>query len=623
MADLEQKMKVSQLKKKYLEFFKQKGHAIVESAPLIPEHDPTVLFTTAGMHPLISFLMGQPHPLGKRLADVQKCLRTQDIDEVGDATHTTFFEMLGNWSLGDYFKKEAISWSFEFLTGKEWLNLPIKSLAVTCFAGDASAPKDEEAANIWIGLGIPKERVAFLPKKDNWWGPAGETGPCGPDTEMFYWVSDEEPPKKFNPEDKRWVEIWNDVFMQYNKTKEGKYESLKQKNVDTGLGTERVTMVLQGKKNIFDIEVFKPIIEKISKISGKKQDEKNARSFRIIADHMKAATFILGDERGVTPSNVDQGYILRRYIRRSIRHFRLLGIDDSSVEATIEISKIVIDIYKEDYPLLGQKKEFIFSELKKEGEKFQKTLDNGLKVLESEIKNITTGSEEVERSSPKAVDMFFKTQLKLEKLTLSGKTAFLLFQSYGFPIELTEEILAEKNITVNKKEFEEEYKKHQELSRVGAEKKFKGGLSEASEATTKLHTATHLLNEALRRLVSSDIHQKGSNITAERLRFDFNLDRKLTDEEIKKAEQWVNDRIDEKIEIVKEEMTVEEAKQKGAQAEFGVRYPPRVSVYSIGKYSTEICMGPHVSNTKEVGKFKIVKEESSAAGIRRIKAVLE
>jgi alanyl-tRNA synthetase len=587
-------MKASELKKKYLEFFRQKGHAIMDSAPLVPENDPTVLFTTAGMHPLVPFLMGQPHPLGKRLADVQKCLRTQDIDEVGDNTHTTFFEMLGNWSLGDYFKKEAIEWSFEFLTGKQWLGIPISKIAVTCFAGDKDAPRDDEAAGIWQRLGMPKNRIAFLPKEDNWWGPAGETGPCGPDTEMFCWTGDGEAPQAYNPKDKRWVEIWNDVFMQYSKTKDGKFEPLKQKNVDTGLGVERVAMVLQGKSNIFETELFTPIIQKIEEITGKKMDEQNKGQFRIIADHMRAAVFILGDERGIVPSNTDQGYILRRYIRRVIRHMMLLGMGQSDNTATVEIAKTIIGMYGNEYPLLEQKKELIFSELQKEQEKFQKTLIHGIREFE-----------------------------RMCKTDITGRDAFLLFQSFGFPIEMTEEMAKEKGIKVDVAGFKGEYERHQALSRVGAEMKFKGGLSEASDATTRLHTATHLLNEALRQTVSKDIRQKGSNITPERLRFDFNFDRKLAPEEIKKVEDWVNQRIKEAIPVSREELEAEKAKAAGAQAEFGVRYPEVVSVYSIGNFSKEICMGPHVKNTSELGKFKIIKEESSAAGIRRIKAVLE
>lgn len=589
-------MDTKTLKRKYIEFFKSKSHAEIASAPLIPEHDPTVLFTTAGMHPLVPFLMGQEHPSGNRLVDVQKCIRTQDIDEVGDETHTTFFEMLGNWSLGDYFKKEAIEWSFEFLV-KE-LGLPIERLAVSCFKGDSDAPMDEEAASIWKSLGVPESRIAFLPKKENWWGPAGETGPCGPDTEMFYWKDNNEPaPDKFDPEDDRWVEIWNDVFMQYNKTAEGKFEELSQKNVDTGLGVERVAMVLQGETDIFATEVFKPIIDKIKELTGKEMNDETVQSFRVISDHIKAATHILGDERGVSPSNVDQGYVLRRYIRRTIRHLRLLGLDLMSIDATVELAKVVIEMYKEDYPLLEKKKEFIFDELKKEEDKFQKSLDKGLREFE---KMVSADNK------------------------ITSKEAFLLYQSYGFPIEMIEELAKEKGVPVDVEGFNEQYEKHQELSRKGAEQKFKGGLSEASEVTSKLHTATHILGEALRKVLGDkEIVQKGSNINPERLRYDFNFDRKLTPEEKQAVEDEVNRVIDLGLEITKEEMETEKAIESGAQAEFGARYPPKVWVYTVGDYTKDICMGPHVSNTKELGHFKIKKEESSAAGIRRIKAVLE
>jgi len=590
-------MNTKQLKQKYIEFFKSKGHAEIPSAPIIPEHDPTVLFTTAGMHPLVPFIMGQPHPQGKRLVNVQKCIRTQDIDEVGDDTHTTCFEMLGNWSLGDYFKKEAIEWSWEFLTSEKWLGLDKNRLAVTCFAGDDDAPKDAEAYSIWKGLGVSDERIAFLPKKDNWWGPAGATGPCGPDTEMFYWKLNDKPaPEKFDPDDDNWVEIWNDVFIQYNKDDSGKYALMEMKSVDTGLGVERVTMILNGNTNIFEIDVLEPIIAKIAAITGKEMSDDNSNSFKIIADHIKAATFILGDERGVAPSNVDQGYILRRYIRRCVRHLRLLGADPSDVGSTVELAKLVIEMYGDDYPVLKQKSDFIYDELKREQERFQKTLDKGLKEFERMTRLMAS---------------------------IDGKSAFLLFQSFGFPIEMIEELAAEKNRTVDRKGFDDEYLKHQELSRKGAEQKFKGGLSEASEVTTKLHTATHLLNEALRKILSSDIHQRGSNITPERLRFDFNFDRKLTAEELQAVEDEVNRVIDAAMPIVKEEMTPEDAIEKGAQSEFGARYPEKVSVYSVGDYSKEICMGPHVENTKDLGKFKILKEQSSAAGVRRIKAKLE
>ncbi|MBI4980818.1 alanine--tRNA ligase [Candidatus Woesearchaeota archaeon] len=587
-------MKSSELKQKYLDFFKAKGHAVIPSAPLIPENDPTVLFTTAGMHPLVPFLLGQPHPLGKRLTDVQKCLRTDDIDEVGDKVHHTFFFMLGNWSLGDYFKKEAIEMSFEFLT--KVLKLSPPHLAVTCFAGDKDAPKDDESAQAWLKQGIPKERIAFLPKKDNWWGPPGTAGPCGPDTEMFYWGSSAPPPKIFDPKNKNWVEIWNDVFIQYHKTTEGKFLPLKQKNVDTGMGLERVTALLQGFDDNYRTELFWPLIQEIEDMTGKCYDQELV-SMRIIADHLRAAVFILGDERGVVPSNVGQGYILRRFIRRIIRRMKVLGVNSGSVSLTSILARKTIEMYSSEYPLLKEKKSFILEELEKEENKFKKTLEQGLKEFD---------------------------KIAAQGKMISGKDAFLLFQSYGFPLEMTQELAAEKNIKVDVVGFKKEFEHHQELSRVGAEQKFKGGLSGASAETTKLHTATHILNEALRKVLKEDIKQRGSNITPERLRFDFNFERKLTEEEIGKIEAEVNRVIKEKLEVVREEMPVEKAFQSGAHGEFGAKYPSRVSVYTVGKnYSKEICMGPHVKNTVELGKFKIIQEESSAAGIRRIKAILE
>ena len=583
-------MKPSDLKKKYFEFFREKGHKVVHSAPLVPEHDPTVLFTTAGMHPLVPYLMGEPHPLGKRLADVQKCIRTGDIDDVGDATHLTFFEMLGNWSLGDYWKKEAISWSFEFLTSKKWLGLDKNKLSVTVFAGDDDAPRDDESVEIWKSLGIPDDRIFYLPKKDNWWGPAGLTGPCGPDTEMFIDTGKDKCSKDCKPGCGcgKYFEVWNDVFMQYNKTKEGKYEPLSQKNVDTGMGVERTSAMLQGKKTVYEIETFLPLIEKVKEHSK----EANEHSARIIVDHIKAATFILAEK--VAPSNLDQGYILRRLIRRAIRHFRTLGIEQNNFAS--EISKVVIEAYGDEYDELKQNRAFILNELEKEEEKFKKTLEKGLREFNRIIK-------------------------RENKIT--GNDAFVLFSSYGFPLEMTEELAAEENLKIDKKEFEDEFLRHQEISRKGAEKRFKGGLADSSEQSKRLHTATHLLNEALRKVVSKGIFQKGSNITPERLRFDFNFDRKLTPEEIKKVVGLVNEKINEAIPITREEMSIDDAKRKGAQGVFEHKYSDRVSVYSVGDFSMEICGGPHVKNTKELGKFMIVKEESSAAGIRRIKAVLE
>ena len=585
-----------ELKQLYLKFFKEKKHAIISSASLIPEHDPTVLFTTAGMHPLVPYLMGQPHPQGKRLADCQKCIRTDDIDEVGDPSHLTFFEMLGNWSLGDYWKKEAIGWSYEFLTDKKWLGISPSSIYVSAFKGDEDAKRDEESAKAWQSLGIPKEHIFFFPKKDNWWGPAGKTGPCGPDTEMFVDTGAEPCGKDCKPGCScgKYFEVWNDVFMQYNKTADGKYEKLKQQNVDTGMGLERTAAILQGKKTVYETETFLPIVDKIKELANiQNPDEKQELSIRIITDHARAATFILGDDSGIAPSNLDQGYILRRFIRRSIRHGKLLGIGQKFLA---ELAEMVIGLHKEDYKELERNKDFILAELKKEDDKFRKTLETGLG----------------------------KFEMMVQDNKISGKEAFLLFQSFGFPIEMTKELADEKNIKVDIEGFEKEFQKHQELSRIGSEKKFKGGLGDHSAETTKLHTATHLLNQALREVLGKkDIFQKGSNITPERLRFDFNFDRKLTPEEIKKVEDWVNERIKEELSVKKDEMTVEEAKKKGAQGVFEYKYGEKVFVYTIGNKSIEICGGPHIENTSELGHFKIKKEESIAAGVRRIKAVLE
>ncbi|MBI2005479.1 MAG: alanine--tRNA ligase [Candidatus Aenigmarchaeota archaeon] len=583
------------LKELYLEFFKQKRHAIIPNAPLIPEEDPTVLFTTAGMHPLVRYILGQPHPRGKKLTNVQKCLRTDDIDEVGDNSHLTFFEMLGNWSLGDYWKEDAIKWSWEFLTDKKWLGINKEKLYISVFAGDKDAPRDEESARIWQSLGLPKERIFYFLKKDNWWGPAGATGPCGPDTEMFYDTGKKPHGKDCKPGDScgKYFEIWNDVFMQYNKTTEGKYEMLKQKNVDTGMGVERTVVALQNKKSVYEIETFQPIVEKIKKIAKiKAPDEKQEKSIRIIADHIRSSTFVLSEE--IIPSNVDRGYILRRLMRRAIRHGKLIGIER---EFLSDLVKIVIDIYKENYPQLEKKKEFILTELKKEELKFRNTLERGLRRF-----------EEIARQVKK----------------IDGKNAFLLFQSFGFPMEMTKELAKEMNVAVDEKGFEEELKKHQEISRIGAEKKFKGGLSDASEQSTKLHTATHLLNESLRRVLKKkDLVQKGSNITPERLRFDFNFDRPLTQKEISDVEKLVNEQIKKGLSVIREEITFKEAKRRNAQAVFEQRYDEIVSVYSIGDFSIEVCGGPHVKNTKELGEFKIIKEEGIAAGIRRIKAIVK
>lgn len=589
-------MESNELKETYLSFFEKYGHKRVENSSLIPENDPSVLFTTAGMHPLVPFLMGEPHPLGKRVANVQRCIRTGDIDEVGDETHFTFFEMLGNWSLGDYFKDEAIRMSFEFLT--EVLKIPIERLAISCFEGDSDAPKDTFSAGLWEELGIPKERIAFLPKEENWWGPAGKTGPCGPDTEMFVWNGEGPAPNAFDPEDDNWVEIWNDVFMEYDKQEDGTFVPLKAKNVDTGMGLERVLMIMQGKKSIYEIDTMLPIQNMIRDICGLEHDEELDKnqvfSIRVICDHMRAATFILGDERGVTPSNIDQGYILRRFIRRTLRHFRLLGVDIYNENVTTRIAEKVIEIFKADYPLLETKREHIVKELKKEEEQFKRTLEKGLKRFE-----------------------------KMSGDSISGEDAFLLFQSFGFPIEMIEELAAERGQKVDVENFQERYKEHQELSRTGAEKKFRGGLAVHTDKTTKLHTATHLLNEALREVLDQDIAQRGSNITDQRLRFDFNFPRKLTKEELKQVEGIVNAKIKADLPVTREKMKLQDALDSGVKAEFEARYPPEVWVYSIGDFSREICNGPHVERTGDMGTFRIKKEESSSAGVRRIKAVLD
>ena len=582
-----------ELIKSYVEFFKKNKHHEIPSSSLIPENDPTVLFTTAGMHPLVPFLLGQKHPLGKRLVNVQKCIRTGDIEEVGDEVHHTFFEMLGNWSLGDYFKKEAIEYSFEFLT--KVLGIPLERLAVSVFTGDKDAEKDEESAKTWISLGIPKERIAYLPKKNNWWGPAGNTGPCGPDTEMFYFKGDKVP-KKFNPDDDNWVEIWNDVLMQYIKDEKG-YKIAKQKNVDTGMGVERTLAVLNNLKDNYQTSIFQPIINEIEKISGKKY-KTNERAMRIIADHLRASIFILGDVRGIKPSNIGQGYVLRRLIRRAIRYGKILGINTNF---TVHVAKSILPIYP-DYQELARNHKFIYENLEEEENRFKETLEKGLKKF---------------------------NELGNDKL-ITGKEAFLLFQSYGFPIEMTQELAEEKGLKVDLEEYNEEFKRHQDISRTASAGTFKSGLADDSDAVRKLHTATHLLNEALRITLGKEVKQKGSNITAERLRFDFNFPRKLTEEEIKKVETLVNEKIKLGLKVRREEMPLDDALETGAQGEFGMKYPELVSVYTIedkkekkGWFSKEICTGPHVSNTKEIGTFRIVKEESSSAGVRRIKAVVE
>jgi alanyl-tRNA synthetase len=542
------------------------------------------------MQPLVPYLLGQIHPSGKRLVNVQKCLRTVDFENIGDNTHHTFFQMLGNWSLGEYFKKDAIAMSFEFLTGKDWLNLPLNMLAFTVYEGDEQVPTDEQSAAFWESHGVSKDRIAYL-GKDNFWS-AGETGPCGPSSEMFYWTGEGPSPVIFDAEDERWVEIWNDVFMMYNKDSNGHLTELEHKNVDTGMGFERVTAVLNNKSSAYETQLFQPIIELIEKISQKKYAD-NKKEMRIMADHIRASVFILGDDNAIPPSNVDAGYILRRLIRRTIRYGKLLGIETNF---TAELAKIVIQEYSDYYTELKNNQPFIVDELNKEEQKFQLTLEKGLKEF---------------------------NKMAAQKDVLSGKDAFLLFQSYGFPLEMTQELALEQNISVDEATFKEEFAKHQQLSKTASAGKFKGGLADNSPETTKLHTATHLLLEALKRIISKDIRQRGSNITPERLRFDFTFDRKLTDEEKQAVENEVNRVIQEEMIVKRVEMKKDEAVQLGAQMEFGAKYPDTVSVYFIGDYSKEFCGGPHVKNTKEIGKFKIKKEQSSSAGVRRIKAVIE
>ena len=576
------------LKDKYIDFFVSKGHKQIPSAPVVPENDPSVLFNTAGMQPLIPYLMGETHPLGTRLVDYQKCIRTTDLDEVGDMTHHTFFEMLGNWSLGDYFKKESISWSFEFLT--KVLNIPVNRLAVTVFKGDDKVPYDKEAHDLWLNLGISEGHIAST-TEDNFWA-AGETGPCGTDTEIFYFRSDEDIPEVFDTEDDRWVEIWNNVFMQFKRNKDGSIENLPKKNVDTGMGYERVVAVLEGKTDNYTSSLWIDVIKLIESISNKKYIG-NEESMRIIADHIRTAVFILADDAKIKPSNKDQGYIVRRLIRRAIRHAKKLGIEINS-KWEQEIAELIISKYSNYYEELIRNKKDVLEALNKEKNKFNKTLEKGLK--------------EFEKISDKDID---------------GITAFHLFDTYGFPLELTIELAKEKNLKVDIEGYNQKFKEHQELSRNSSQGKFKGGLAGDSEIETRYHTATHLLNAALKVVVSPDCHQMGSNITTERMRFDFNCDHKLSDEEKKKVEDLVNKWIKEELPVTKEEMTKQEAIDSGAECMFIEKYPDIVTVYSIGDVSKELCGGPHVKNTKEIGEFKIKKEESSSQGIRRIKAVIK
>jgi alanyl-tRNA synthetase len=588
-----------ELRKLYLDFFRSKGHAVISSASLIPENDPTVLFTTAGMHPLVPYLMGEKHPEGKRLCDVQKCVRTGDIDEVGDASHCTFFEMLGNWSLGDYFKKESIAFSWEFLTDEKWLGIPKDKLYFTCFEGDKDAPRDTVAHDRWVEMGVEPSHIVYLPKKNNWWGPAGQTGPCGPDTEIFYDTGRPAcgPACKAGCDCGKYLEIWNNVFMEYNKVADGVFEPLEQKNVDTGMGLDRTVATLQGVESVFDTDAFSGIIALIAELShkGYHDDPETTRAFRIIADHTRCIVFILGDQRGVTPSNVDQGYILRRLIRRSIRFASQLNMPRY---ALISIAEKIIDQYGEVYSELIDNREKILTELRKEENRFADTLKKGLKEFNKLIANL----------NGQAID---------------GVSAFHLYDTYGFPIELTVELAKEKGVTVDENGFKAAFEEHQKKSQAGAEQRFKGGLADNSEATAALHSATHLLQAALRKVLNDDtVSQKGSNITAERLRFDFSFGRKVTPEELKEVERLVNEAIQAKVPITCEEMTVEEAKAQGAIGLFESKYGEKVKVYTMGKFSKEICGGPHAKNTGDLGRFEIKKEEASSSGVRRIKAVL-
>ena len=584
-------MKAIEIRNKYLNFFKKHGHAVIPSAPLIPENDPSVLFTTAGMQPLVPYLLGEKHPAGKRLTDYQKCVRTNDIEEVGDNRHLTYFEMLGNWSLGDYFKEEAVSMSFEFLT-KE-LGIPAEKISVTCFAGDEDAPRDEVTAECWRKAGIPDERIYFYGKDDNWWI-AGEDGPCGPDTEMFYDTGKEPCSENCQPscDCGKYVEIWNNVFMEYYKSKDGKYSKLKQQNVDTGMGLERITFLLQGKTTPFDTELFAPVMEKLESL----QKVDDIKSRRIIAEHLRSSMMIISD--GGRPSNIDRGYILRRLIRRMTRHLNKLQI---SLDELGELIELDIDILKEMYPELDKNRDTIKQVILEEKDKFVKTLSHGEKEFEKAIQRLKQENKD----------------------TIDGQTIFKLYETYGFPPEITSDLAEEQGFKIDMTEFDKLFKEHQDKSRMGSEQKFKGGLADQNEQTIKYHTATHLLHKALQIVLGDHAKQKGSNITTERLRFDFSHPEKMTKEQLQQVEDIVNEKIKEDLPVACEEMTVEEAKKAGATGLFENKYGEKVKVYTIGDFSKEICGGPHVKHTGELGKFKILKEESSSAGVRRIKAILE
>ncbi|HAF85818.1 MAG TPA: alanine--tRNA ligase [Sphaerochaeta sp.] len=597
---MKNQLTANQLRQKYIDFFVSKGHTQISGASLIPENDPTVLFTTAGMHPLVPYILGADHPSGKRLTNFQKCIRTGDIEAVGDPHHLTFFEMLGNWSLGDYYKEDAIDFSYEFLTNV--LGIDHSLLSVTVFAGDELVPRDEVAAAAWKKHGIPTDRIYYLPREDNWWGPAGETGPCGPDSEMFMDTGRPSCGPDCRPgcHCGKYFEIWNDVFMGYKKHADGSYSEMERKCVDTGMGIERTIAILQGKKSVYETEVFAPIIAGIEGLSGKTygSGEETDVSIRILADHVRTSVFILGDPKGMAPSNVGQGYILRRLIRRAVRHGHKLGIEGSFLG---ELALIVLELYNEPYPELQENKAFILQELAAEETKFSETLIKGEREFEKMLPNLLKGSSR----------------------QLSGRTAFKLYDTYGFPVELTRELAKEHGFTVDEEGFKAAFEKHQEVSRSGAEHQFKGGLADHSDKTTALHTATHMLHKALRTVLGEHVGQKGSNITVDRLRFDFTHPAAMTKEEIKQVEDMVNAQIERNLDVTFESMTLEEAKQAGAIAFFESKYGEQVKVYSIGDFSKEVCGGPHVENTSSMGHFKIQKEQSSSAGVRRIKAILE
>jgi alanyl-tRNA synthetase len=597
---MKNQLTANQLRQKYIDFFVSKGHTQISGASLIPENDPTVLFTTAGMHPLVPYILGADHPSGKRLTNFQKCIRTGDIEAVGDPHHLTFFEMLGNWSLGDYYKEDAIDFSYEFLTNV--LGIDHSLLSVTVFAGDELVPRDEVAAAAWKKHGIPTDRIYYLPREDNWWGPAGETGPCGPDSEMFMDTGRPSCGPDCRPgcHCGKYFEIWNDVFMGYKKHADGSYSEMERKCVDTGMGIERTIAILQGKKSVYETEVFAPIIAGIEGLSGKTygSGEETDVSIRILADHVRTSVFILGDPKGMAPSKVGQGYILRRLIRRAVRHSHKLGIEGSFLG---ELALIVLELYNEPYPELQENKAFILQELAAEETKFSETLIKGEREFEKMLPNLLKGSSR----------------------QLSGRTAFKLYDTYGFPVELTRELAKEHGFTVDEEGFKAAFEKHQEVSRSGAEHQFKGGLADHSDKTTALHTATHMLHKALRTVLGEHVGQKGSNITVDRLRFDFTHPSAMTKEEIKQVEDMVNAQIERNLDVTFESMTLEEAKQAGAIAFFESKYGEQVKVYSIGDFSKEVCGGPHVENTSSMGHFKIQKEQSSSAGVRRIKAILE